>query len=194
VFYHPELRFRFNVPPEWQTRNLTDAVMAVSPNRDAALQLTLAGDVSPARATQAFFSQQATRALTSAQQTINGAPAVISVFDALAGQDVVRGIVAHISFRGRTYQMLAYTPQSRFTTYGQLFERIIGSFEDVTDPAILNVQPNRIDVIAVPQRTTLAEFAARHRSVIPLAELARINQLDPTATLEAGMLIKHVVS
>ena len=42
VFYHPELRFQFTVPRGWQAQNLTDAVIAVSPDRDAALQLTTA--------------------------------------------------------------------------------------------------------------------------------------------------------
>lgn len=194
VFYHPELRFQFTVPRGWQAQNLTDAVIAVSPDRDAALQLTLAGDVSPARATQAFFSQQGTRPLQSNQLQINGSPAVITVFDAATAQAVVRGVVAHIGFGGRTYQLLGYTPQQRFGAYGGLFESVIGSFDSVTDPAVLRVQPNRIDVIEVPRRMTLAAFAEQYDSPVPLEELARINQIDSTATLEAGTLVKRVTS
>ena len=194
VFYHPDLRFRFNVPTQWQTQNLTDAVVAVSPDRDAALQLTLAGDVSPARATQAFFSQQGTRALQSAQQSINGSPAVITVFDAAMGQDIVRGVVAHINFRGQTYQLLGYTPQQRFNAYGNLFEDVVGSFDEISDPAVLNVQPNRIDIVEIPRRMTLATFAEQYDSEVPLAELARINQLEPTSVLEPGTLVKRVTS
>jgi predicted Zn-dependent protease len=195
VFYHPELRFQFDVPQEWNTQNLTDAVVAVSPNRDAALQLTLAPDSSPSRAAQRFFSQQGTRVLQSSQQSINGAPAVITVFDAATQQDVVRGVVAHISLGGRTYQLLGYTPQSRFNAYGGLFERVIGSFATVSDAEVLGIQPNRLDVIELPRRMTLEEFAQRYRSAVPVAELARINQLEsPAATLEAGTLVKRVTS
>ena len=195
VFYHPELRFQFDVPQEWNTQNLTDAVVAVSPNRDAALQLTVAADASPARAAQMFFSQQGTRVLQSSQQSINGAPAVVTLFDAATPQDVVRGVVAHISLGGRTYQLLGYTPQPRFGGYSRVFERVIGSFATVTDSEVLRIQPNRLDVIEVPQRMTLQEFAQRYRSAVPVAELARINQLDsPTATLEAGTLVKRVTS
>jgi predicted Zn-dependent protease len=194
VFYHPELRFRFNVPAEWGTQNLTDAVIAISPNRDAALQLTLAGRVDPARAAQLFFSQQGTRVLQSAPQRINGSPAVVSVFDAATAQDVVRGVVAHIEYGGRTYQLLGYAPQPRFNAYGRLFEGVIGSFGAVTDPSVLNVQPNRIDIVQVTAPMTLEEFARRYQSAVPVAEVARINQVEPTATLEPGTLVKRVVS
>jgi predicted Zn-dependent protease len=194
VFYHPDLRFRFRVPAQWETQNLTDAVIAVSPNRDAAVQLTLAGDVSPARATQAFFNQPGTRPLQSTQQPINGSPAVITVFDAASGQNVVRGMVAHINYRGQTYQLLGYTPQQRFGAYGELFESVIGSFDEVDDPAVLRVQPNRIDIVEVPRRMTLATFAEQYDSAVPVEELAVINQLDSTATLDAGTLVKRVTS
>jgi predicted Zn-dependent protease len=195
MFFHPELLFQFNVPQEWNTQNLTDAVVAVSPNRDAAFQLTLAGDANPTRAAQMFFSQQGMRVLQSSQQNINGSPAVVTVFDAATPQDVVRGVVAHITHRGRTYQLLGYTPQSRFGNYGRAFEYVIGSFDDVTDPAVLNVQPNRLDIVEVPQRMTLQQFAQRYPSTVPVAELARINQLDsPSAMLEPGTLVKRVAS
>ena len=194
VFYHPELRFRFNVPAEWNTQNLTDAVVAVSPNRDAALELTLAREGDATRAAQAFFSQQGTRVLQSAQQSINGAPAVITIFDAATQQTVVRGMVAHINFGGRTYRLLGYTPQGRFNAYGGLFEQVIGSFGPVTDPSVLEVQPNRIDIVEVPTRMTLEAFATRYDSTVPVAELARINQLDTTATIEPGTLVQRVTS
>lgn len=194
VFYHPELRFQFAVPSDWQTQNLTDAVVAVSPRQDAAVQLTLAGEVPPTRAAQAFFSQQGLRVLDSSQQSINGSAAVVTVFDAAGGQQVIRGVVAHIEYRGRTYQLLGYTPQAQFGTYGRLFEGVIGSFAAVTDPEVLGVQPNRLDVVEVPRRMTLEEFAERYPSVVSLEELARINQLDPAAGLEAGTLVKRVIT
>jgi predicted Zn-dependent protease len=56
------------------------------------------------------------------------------------------------------------------------------------------VQPNRIDIVKVPRRMTLAEFAEQYASAVPLEELARINQLDSGATLEAGTLIKRVTA
>ena len=195
VFYHPELRFRFDVPAEWRTQNLTDAVIGVSPNQDAGLQLTLAQGGDPSRAAQAFFSQGQTQVLDSTRRDINGIPALITVFDAATQQGIVRGMVAHLAYGGRTYQLLGYTPQGRFNAYGRLFERVIGSFSPVRDRSILDVQPSRVDIIRLPQRMTLAEFSRRYNSTIPIAELALINQAaTPDTAFEAGTLLKRVVS
>lgn len=195
VFYHPELRFRFDMPAEWQTQNLPDAVIGVSPNRDAAVQLTLAGAGDPARAAQAFFSQGPVQVLNSTRQPINGVPTIVTVFDAATQQGVVRGVVSHFAYDGRTYQLLAYTPQSRFGAYDRLFEGVIGSFGPVTDPAILDVRPARVDIVRISERMTLSEFSRRYNSSIPLAELAVINQAaGPETTFEAGTLLKRVMS
>jgi predicted Zn-dependent protease len=195
VFYHPDLRFSFAMPAEWQAQNLPNAVIGVSPNRDAAVQLTLAGSGDPARAAQAFFSQGPVQILNSTRQPINGVPAIVTVFDAATEQGVVRGIVSHFAYDGRTYQLLGYTPQSRFGGYGQLFERVVGSFRAVTDRAILDVRPPRVDIVRINETMTLREFSRRYNSTISMAELALINQAEgPETTFDAGTLLKRVVS
>jgi predicted Zn-dependent protease len=195
VFYHPDLRFRFNMPAEWQAQNLPDAVIGISPNRDAAVQLTLAGSGDPARAAQAFFSQGPVEILNSTRRPINGVPTIVTIFDAATQQGVVRGVVSHFAYGGRTYQLLGYTPQTRFASYDQLFERVIGSFRPVTDRAILDVRPPRVDIVRINETMTLREFSRRYNSSIPMAELALINQAaGPEVTFNAGTLLKRVVS
>lgn len=195
VFYHPDLRFRFNMPPEWQSQNLPHAVIGVSPNRDAVVQLTLAGTDDPARAARAFFSQGPVQVLDSTRQPINGVPAIVTVFDAATEQGIIRGVVSHFGYRGRTYQLLGYTSQSRFGGYDPLFERVIGSFGPVTDSSILTVRPPRVDIVRINERMTLSEFNRRYNSTISMAELALINQAaGPETTFDAGTLLKRVVS
>ena len=195
VFYHPDLRFRFDVPAEWQTQNLTAAVIGVSPNRDAALQLTLAGTADPARAAQAFFSQGPVQIIDSSRRPINGISAIVTVFDAATEQGVIRGVVSHFGYGGRTYQLLGYTSQPRFGTYHRLFERVIGSFRPVTDRAILDVRPPRVEIVRIDETMTLRDFSRRYNSSISMAELALINQAEgPETRFDAGTLLKRVVS
>jgi predicted Zn-dependent protease len=197
VFYHPDLRFRFDIPAEWQAQNLPDAVLGISPNRDAALQLTIAGSGDPARAAEAFFSQGQgqVQVLRSTRRPINGVPAIVTVFDAATQQGVVRGVVSHLAYGGRTYQLLGYTPQSRFGAYDQLFEWVIASFGPVTDRGILDVRPARVAIVRISEPMTLREFSRRYNSSISMAELALINQAaGPETTFEAGTLLKRVVS
>ncbi len=194
VFYHPELRFRFSVPNEWRTQNLPQAVMAISPQQDAVLQLTLAQDADPATASRRFLSQQGVQPGQSTRESINGIPAVISSFQGQTEQGVLQGLVAFFSYDNRTYQMVTYAPASRFSAYDRLFRQVIGTFAPETDPAILNVQPKRLGVVQLEQAMTLAQFNDRYPSAIPLEELAILNQVEGAAsTLPAGGWAKRVL-
>ena len=74
-----------------------------------------------------------------------------------------------------------------------VFRQSLGSFGPVTDQRILNVQPNKVNVVTLPQSMTLAEFAQRYPSSISLAELGIVNQVENHNTpLPAGTLLKQI--
>jgi predicted Zn-dependent protease len=195
LFLHPDLRFQLAFPGAWQRQNLAQAVMAVSPQRDAAIQLTLSGEASPEAAAQRFLQQQGVQAGQTARQTINGLPAVVTSFRAQTQQTVVQGLAAWIAYEGRVYQILSYSPVAVIAQYQPVFQQSIGSFNRVTDPAVLGVQPNRIRIVRIAEAMTLAEFNRRFPSAIPIAELAVINRIATAeSVLPAGMQVKQVVS
>jgi predicted Zn-dependent protease len=193
TFYHPDLRFSMTFPNGWPAQNLPQAVVAVSPNKDAAIELTLAQGSSPSAAASAFLNQQGIAAGQTVQQQVNGIPAIASTFQAQTEQGVVQGLAAFLEHGGRVYQVIGYTPQQQYGAYDSAFRGALGSFDAVTDPSILNVQPNRVDVVRVPRTQTLAEFNRQNPSAIPIAEAALINQLSgPSATIQQGAMIKVV--
>ena len=193
-FIHPDLRFRMSFPQGWQAQNLPQAVIAGSPDQDAIIQLTLAQGTDPASAARAFLSQQGIQAGQAFQQNINGVPAAGSYFRAQTEQGVLEGIVAYFTHGSNTFQVLTYTPAGRLERYDRLFQQVLGSFRPLTDPALLNAQPARMDVVRVDRTQTLEQFAQRTNSAVPAAELALINQLPgPGATVEAGTMLKTVV-
>ena len=71
--------------------------------------------------------------------------------------------------------------------------RTLQSFQRLTDPAALAVQPQRLDIWTVPQRTTLATLLQQHPSPRSADQLAVINNVDAGATFESGRLVKWVV-
>jgi predicted Zn-dependent protease len=193
VFLHPDLRFRVAMPPGWQTQNLSQAVVAVSPEGDAALQLTLAGRADPVAAARQFLAQQGIQAIDTSQERINGLPAALAAFQATTQQGPIGGLVGYIQHGGSTYQLVAYAGLNRFSAHAPVMQRAIQSFAPVTDPGVLDVQPDRIDIVRIPQAMTLAEFHRRYPSEVPLQELALINQVaGPDETLRAGTLVKRV--
>jgi predicted Zn-dependent protease len=193
AFYHPELRFRFDLPPGWRTENLTSAVTSVSPSRDAALQLTIAGNLQAEDAARQFLEQPGVSG-ASESQSFNGIDAVVSAFEAQARQGVMQGFAAFLEHGGTTYQLLGYAPSPVFARYRDALRRAIGSFAPLADPAILATQPQRIDIVRLAAPASLADFARRERSAMPLEQLALINQIeDADAPLAAGTLLKRVV-
>ena len=193
TFYHPDLRFQMTLPSGWQGQNLTQAVVAVSQQQDAIIQLTLAQGNSPDAAARTFLSQQGIQAGQATRETVNGVPAVASTFQAQTEQGVIQGLAAFFTYNGATYQVLGYAPAQRYAAYAEVFRQSLGSFGPVTDQRVLNVQPNKVSVVTLPQAMTLAEFAQRYPSTIPVAELAIINQVEsPTTQIAAGTLLKQV--
>ncbi|HET6628887.1 MAG TPA: M48 family metalloprotease [Woeseiaceae bacterium] len=193
VFYHPALGFRFAVPANWQTQNLARAVVAASPERNAAVELTLVPD-EPAAAARQFLGQQGLRANATERQRIHGVPALVSLFEAQTHQGPIRGYAAFLGYGGETYRFIAYASAPDFDRYDATFEQIISSFAPLTDPGILNLQPPQIEIVQIDESLTLAEFDERYPSTIPLDELAVINQVaGPDAVLEPGTLVKRVV-
>jgi predicted Zn-dependent protease len=194
-FLHPDLRFRVSFPGGWKTQNMTQAVMAGSPQQDAAIQLTIAqGSVDAAANT--FFGQQGIQASQVGRDNVNGLPAVSGYFRTTTQEgQTIEGLATFISYGGSTYQLLSYTAGGRLQSYDPTFRSVARSFGPLNDSQALNVQPNRIHVVRLSSAMSLNEFNRRNPSVIPINELAIINQVESAdATLPAGSSVKRVTS
>lgn len=193
VFYHPDLRFQITLPQGWQYQNQPQAVTAVSPNNDAAIELSLSQAATPGAAAQEFLNQQGVQPGQTSQNAINGQSAVTAVFDAQSSQGApLRGIASFIAYGGKVYQILGYTSTDRIATYQSAFYGAIGSFAPLTSQAALNVQPKRVELVKLPRDMTFAQFAQAYPSSIPNDQLAIINEATEQTTLRAGQLVKRV--
>ncbi|HSB60734.1 MAG TPA: M48 family metalloprotease [Vicinamibacteria bacterium] len=190
VFYHPGLRFRLELPRDWTTRNEKQAVVAVSPARDAAVTLTLAKG-SPDAAAREFF---AAVAADGARRTeVNGLPAVGGRFEAATREARLRGRALFLSHEERTFRLLAYALAARWSRYEEDAEAALGSFQRLSERRWLEVEPRRLRLVRLDRAMTLAEFAERHPSTVPLEMLARINQVEAEDPLPRSLPVKRVI-
>jgi predicted Zn-dependent protease len=193
LFLHPDLKFVFHFPDGWKTQNAADAVAAISPDQSALIELRSAQGTAVAAA-QAFFSQQGMTAGAQSRGSIHGNPVVSAEFTASDGQGgSVRGIAAFFEYGAATWRTLAFTVASRYDAWKPAFQQSISSFDRLTDPGVLAVQPLRLRVETVPRAMSLAEFQAQAPSSISLAELALINGVSESAQLHAGQWFKRVI-
>ena len=194
-FYQPDLAFSLDFPAGWQTVNQAQSVMGGSPKQDAQVQLSLAGQEAPGDLLKKFMAQQGLTPGQSGSTTINGFPAASGSFTAQQEDgSQLAGRVAYLSYGGTTYQLMGVGTAAGWPANDRAVQQFIGSFRRVTDPAVLNVKPNRVSVVKVGRATTLAEFNRQNPSVITIEELALINGLaDGNAALAAGTSVKRVV-
>jgi predicted Zn-dependent protease len=192
-FIHPDLRFQFTVPEGWATHNGKQAVVAVSAEKDAVVELSGAPGTSAEAAARAFLAQQGITGGSTSRASLGGLPAVSAPFGAATENGDLRGTVLFVEHRGAVYRIVGYAPEARWPTYQAGAERALRSFRTLTDPAALNVQPLRLDIVKLDRRTTIEAFARQRPSPAPAATLTLINQVELQTPLEAGRLIKWVV-
>ncbi len=193
LFLHPDLEFQIRFPADWTTANLTQAVMAQSPNEDAIIQLTLAETTGHASAARAFFDQEGVRSRRVSTGTVNGLPATTGNFEVATQGGVLAGVATWLDYGGRTYQILGYTARDDLSTYDGTFRATIGSFDRLTDRAALVVEPLRVQLVTVQRPTTLRRMTSARALPIPLETLAIANGLGEDENIPAGTTVKWVV-
>ena len=189
TFYHPDLEFKLDFPDGWQIVNQRSAAGALSPQKDAIVVLTLAGQDSPSAAAQSFFAQQGIERGPIWQRDFHA----FRTHDPSTGERRSQGLVGFVSYQGRVYQLLGYSVADAWSGYRDQAQRSLASFGALTDPRHINVEPKTIEVVELPRTMTLGEFAQRFPSTVDAETLAIINGVDESTTLELGTLVKRVV-
>ncbi len=194
TFYHPDMRFQLRFPDGWKTQNTPSAVVAVSPKEDAIIQLGLAGNTPPREAASKFLSQQGVKAGDGSTRSINGNPAATSYFQAQTEQGVIEGLVSFISYGGRTFGLMGYTPQGNLRNYDNDFGMTIDSFDQLRNAAALQVKPATLQLVKLTREMTLQQFNQQYPSTTGIEELAIINELEgPESMIPRGRVVKRVV-
>jgi predicted Zn-dependent protease len=124
---------------------------------------------------------------------VHGLAATGGGFSALSQDSTeLAGRVVFVAYDGRVYQLIAYAPQARWPAYAGAADQSLGSFDRLSDPAVLSVQPWRVQVVSIPQSMTVDDFVRRYPGPAPAAVTALVNNVDPASRLSAG-LVKRIV-
>jgi predicted Zn-dependent protease len=193
AFLHPDLKFKIDFPDGWKKQNGASAVVAVSPNDDAMIQLGSAGKVPPEEAAKKFLSQKGIQAGGVAGSSLAGTPGTASYFQAQTEKGVVGGLVTFISHQGSTFGILGVTEASKLGAQDATFKKTFASFGTLTDPAALAVQAPKIELVKVPRTMTVTEFNAQFPSTAPIEQVAVVNGVAKDGTLQAGQNAKRIV-
>lgn len=200
IFYHPELKFQFPIPANWDHLNSPQQVQMAPKDGKAVMVLTLAQGESLEAAAQQMVQQNKLQVVESQSVQVNGLPALAIVADPQAQQQqqqqqqpALRTLTYLIQYGGNIYSLMGITTRNDFNNYFQTFTGTMQSFKQLTDQEKINRQPDRIQIRTVQQSMTLAE-ALRANNVMQaqMEELAILNGMELTDRIEKGTMIKIV--
>ena len=203
TFFHPELKFYFPVPPEWQIVNTPQMVQMAAPGGKALMIMTLSPQQTLQAAVQTTVEQDRLEVFESTQTTVNGLPAVALVSTvaqqpAQAGQQQaeqpdLRILTYFIEYNGLIYIFHGLSSTADFNTYLRTFTNTMQNFDVLTDPAMINVTPDRLRIRKVNRVATL-QTALNSLGVATseMESIAILNNMQLTEQLPAGTWIKTI--
>ncbi|PTM12925.1 MAG: peptidase M48 [Bacteroidetes bacterium] len=202
-FYHPELKFQYPVPRDWQLLNSPQQVQMAPKDGKAVILLQLGQGASLEAAAQATAEKFKLQTTGSQRRTVNGLSALEVYADLVQeGQDangqpaqqVLKTLSYYIQYGELIYHFLGLSTEQDFPTYrGQLLATMTG-FNTLSDPDKLNRQADRLKVVVLPRAMSLREVFATYRQPSDrLEELAILNGMELTSQLPKGTLVKTIV-
>ena len=194
IFYHPELKFQFPVPPGWKLNNTPSQVQMVNKGRDALILFSLKRSRSPEAVARQFIAKSKARVMRFDAVTVNGLPAQRVMAYINAQQGPLAMMAYFIQKDEHVYVFQGVTSQVLFRGYRSAFAHTMGGFKTLSDPKRINVEPERIRMRATARSATLQE-ALKTLGVQEkrLEEMALLNGKRLTDTLPANTLLKLVV-
>ncbi|WP_221394654.1 M48 family metalloprotease [Dyadobacter sp. NIV53] len=196
-FYHPELKFQFPVPADWQSENTPAQFQMASKDGKAMMLFTLAEGKSLDEAAQAVIKNYSLQVSENNKVTINGNPAIAMVATQVAqGQTAAAANAAQVAswliqYNGSIYAIHGVAASADFGANFNQFKSVAQGFKALTDPSKLNRQPERIHIKTVQNAGTLREaLKANNMPDNKLDDLSILNGMELTAKVEKGMLIK----
>ncbi len=199
VFYHPDLRFSFSFPEGWTLQNSPMQVRIAPPGDKALIVFAQAQGNTLDEAAQNTINQLDLNVLERSTTTVNGMAAISILANQTqqgqAGQQqTIKVRSSFIEDGDHFYVFHGVSKEEDFDQHKQAFSATMDGFKKLTDPARLNVQPDRLSVREVTSRNSLVNILSSWN--VPadqIDEMAFLNNMEPSDQIEAGTLIKVVI-
>lgn len=192
-FYHPVLKFQFPIPREFTFQNTPQQVQMAHKSGKGVMFLRLGQGESLEAAAQAVLQNNKLQLVESEQVTVNGIPGIAMVADQQQGQQTIRTLNYLLNYNGTIYHFMGISTLNDFNSFYPVFNSTMTNFRPLTEPSLLNRQPERIRIKTARENGTLAEVLRNHR--VPeerMEELALLNGMELEDPVEKGFLFKVI--
>ena len=193
IYHHPELRFRFTLPDEWEVEHGNARLQAADPEAEAGLIFSEGrGKTSARRAAEELVAENGLRVLREGWDGWKGGGGYRVEAEEGEGEEATRMSARFLEHGGKVYLFLGLAAAADFPEHERAIERALGSFGALTDPRVLSVQPMRLRIVksrgGVPFRSLVAG-KPRPRD-LDEEGLALLNHLRLDDVVPAGKRLK----
>lgn len=197
IFYHPVLKFQFNIPSNWGFKNSPQMVQMAPKGGKAIINMTLAKGNSLQNAASNMLQQNGLRAIENREITVNGLRAIAIIADVAPQQNQqqqqqpIRTLSYIIQYESLYYHIMGITHTNDFNVYSPQFQNTMQSFKQLTDATKLAKKPERIRIKTVAATATLDQILRGFKmDAKRLEELAVLNGMKLNDRVDKGTLIK----
>ncbi|MEX2435188.1 MAG: M48 family metalloprotease [Balneolaceae bacterium] len=193
VFVHPDLEFQFPVPSGWQVINQPSQVVAVSPEEDAVIIFRIDGNSTTAKASVDEFTSQEGMIINEQGNTQSSGewPAYYADVTVEDEQQNIGLLVYAVEMDGRVFRFINYTSEEKYDTIRPQFENTSSSFDELTDPELLQINPVRLQTETVNRTDQFRNFLPSNLPMdIDPEEIAIVNQVSLDDEIQSGTKIK----
>ena len=196
-FYHPELKFVFDIPNGWRTNNTPSQVQLSPQNGKAVILFELEAGNNLASAADAVIDRNKIDVIERENVSVNGFPAVAILGEVNqtsqsgAPTATLRVMTYLIKYGNFIYKVVGLSEKADFNGYFNNFKNTATSFKELTDQSKINKKPERIKIVTATGSTNLRSVLTQNG--IPserLNEFAILNGMNLNDSVPAGMKVK----
>lgn len=190
----PRLRLRWTVPARWERHAETKRIASASPEGDAMLELRDLAGQDPSQAAREFARRLGAGAGSPRPWRSREFHGQEVPFEGGDPGNEIRGVARFLNVDGRTVRLLAAARSDRWADRARALENGLARLEPLSDARFLDVEPQRLVLVELPQAMTFAAFLEAYPSEADRGVVALINGVArPEELLAKGTLLRRVV-
>lgn len=199
VFYHPELKFMFNVPTSWRLINSPSQIQMAPDDGKALMIMMLAPGTDLNQAARSVIEQNNLSVIETSDITQNGLTGIALLSDVkqdpndpIAAQTEALKVLTYLlKYNDLIYVFHGLSSRSDFNRYFAEFQKTMKSFRQLTDQSKINKKPTLIRIVEASETKSLQQQLTQYRMPTErLRELALLNGMELNDTVTKGMLFK----
>ncbi|MFC1538813.1 M48 family metalloprotease [Candidatus Latescibacterota bacterium] len=193
MFYHPEMKFTFPVPPGWTLSNNPSEVR-MSPEKNNAVSIfTVSPGDTPQAAGAQFTTDNGVTVTSSRSLSVNSMDGY-NMSGLISSEDAKIAITSYFIKKGDViFAFHGLSAETDFGAYKSAFDMIAVGFDNLTDQSLINVSPEKIELRELKNnltfRSALNDFGVPEDQI---ENLAIINGMEIDDVVKTGTKIKII--